>query len=80
MKKDLKGRLDDLPEVNDEYWTKYEADTKVITLKKPKECQHYFVYVRAKEAECKHCYMGLFLEVPDYVKNGHIYRGSKFVI
>jgi hypothetical protein len=73
-------KLDDLPASDDPYFTKYEADTFKVKMPKPPKCKHFFEQMGGKEAECKECGVGLFLERGDSVKGGHIYKGKKLVI
>jgi hypothetical protein len=73
-------KLKDLPASDDKYFTKYEAKVTQTEDKKPKKCKHYFIRRRALEAECQNCHMGLYLEIQDSIKDGHIYRKDKLII
>jgi hypothetical protein len=72
--------LNDLPESNDPYFTDYKADITRVEDKKPPKCEHYFFYYKAGQAECKNCHMGLYMEVGDLLKDGHLYRGNKLIV
>ncbi len=72
--------LGSLPASDTEYFTKYEADITKVEDRKPPNCDHYFFYVKAGQVQCKKCYAGLFLNIGDLLKDGHIYSKGKLVI
>lgn len=74
------NKLDSLPPSDDEYFTKYEADTKKIVLPKIQECKHYFVRKSGTETECQKCGAGFYLTPEFNVKEGHIFKEDQFVI
>ena len=78
--KSKKEKLGNLPPSDSEYFTKYEADITKTEMKKPTKCEHYFMYVKAGQIECKNCRMGLYLDVGDLLKDGHLYKNNKLII
>ncbi len=76
----LNQNLNDLPASNDPYFTDYKADITRVEDRKPPKCEHFFFPYKAGQAECEKCHMGLFLDVGDTIKDGHIYRGNKLIV
>lgn len=73
-------KLNPLPGSEDEYFTKYKADTYKVKLSKPEECKHYFVRTSGTECECQKCHVGFYLAKNYVVKDGHLYFENKLVI
>lgn len=74
------NNLDPLPPSDDEYFTKYEAETNKFTLKETTRCEHYFVRTTGIEAECKKCHIGFYI-TPEYVvSQGKLIKNGQIVI
>lgn len=72
-------RLGNLPPSADEFWGGAEK-IPVVNEEVYKDCNHYFLLVRAKEAQCKFCNWGIFLGPGDEINDGHLYTGGKKII
>lgn len=69
--------LSSLPESSNEFWENAEVLKKEIIHNK---CEHHFVYVGTKVAECDKCHTGYPLSEGWYIENGKIYFNEQLVI
>jgi hypothetical protein len=72
-----KRDLESLPPSANEFWEL--AEVEIHELKKPKDCDHFFIHKSSREVECRKCFAGYYLGPTDSVRGGHIYHGSQFV-
>lgn len=72
-------KLDSLPKSDDKYWD--HADVNIVEEAMPgPTCHHKFVMMSRRQAECKQCRIGYFLDPEMVVKKGHIYIHGSLVI
>jgi hypothetical protein len=79
---DLKKKLEDLPESQNDFWKQSEVHTNLFWQTKEgaaKEVKstlkdHYFVRIPGHQAQCTHCSWGFQLDWGDKVKDGHLYN------
>lgn len=60
----------------------YEANKEVHNMDSKKSVtdhDHFFTMVKGTEAQCS-CGWGIFIDVEDDVREGHIYRHNKLII
>lgn len=70
-------RLSELPPTEHEYWELSECELKKMEEKSGHV--HYFEKIEnTREAKCK-CGFGVFLQVEDYIEEGHLYRNAQLV-
>lgn len=67
--------LPDLPKSEDNFWLG-EVELKEI---KQRKCDHEFTLVD-RSLKCMKCNMGLYINVDDDFRDGHLYHKGKFVI
>lgn len=74
-----KSKLPPLPEDNDPFW---EHAEKIPIKPEPvhPDCAHYFILVKAREAQCKFCSWGIFLGFQDRIEDGHLIQVDKTII
>ena len=73
-----RGKLDDLPPSNDEFWQ--FADKHYKRVVKKEECKHYFERINSIEAMCNKCNAGFQISLGFEVKNGHILLHGELII
>ena len=73
-----RGKLDDLPPSNDDFWQ--FADKHYKRVVKKEECKHYFERINSIEAMCNKCNAGFQISLGFEVKNGHIILHGELII
>lgn len=74
-----KSKLPGLPPDNDPFWDHSEK-IPIIQEAVNKDCRHYFILMKAREAQCKSCGWGIYLGPEDRIEVGSLYSFDKKIL
>jgi len=74
----MEEKLSNLPGSHNDFWEDSETNQHKMGVKE--ECEHFFEEDGERKIKCKKCGMGLFIDVEDEIRDGHLFCVNKLII